>query len=161
SGAASPDSVRLLAPAQTGTVWQNPWDGWTTGLLSDGVIAYVIFDTVHRDIRLGDNVVLDKAGDMRWFTVTQMGEVQGDLPSSGSATVKDGSGNVTATVAVKSEATLTWIQLDTDFNNPSRKAAGAPDWIASDAAYIKVHFGFRTAAVPTTEMLLTLNPNDP
>src|SRR5262249_37253170 len=138
-----------------------PWDGWTTGLLNDPLFTGVIFDTVHRDIQLGDKVVLDKAGDMRWFSVTDMGEVQGDLPSSGSATVKDGSGNVTASVAVKSTATLTWIQFDADLNDPSRKGPGAPNWTADDAAYIKVHFGFRMAAVPTTEMLLTLNPNDP
>jgi hypothetical protein len=162
SGAASPDSVRLLAPAQTGTIWQNPWDGWFSGLLSDGVVTYVIFDTLHRDINLNDNVVLDKAGDMRWFTVVRMGETQGVLPSSGSTTVNN------VTVAVTSTATLTWIELDADVNDPSRKAAGAPDWTIGtstagpgDAAYIKVHFGFRTAAVPTTEMLLTLNPNDP
>ncbi len=161
SGAASPDSMRLLAPAQTGTVWQNPWEGWFSGLLSDGVVAFVIFDALHRDIKLGDNVVLNKAGDMRWFTVTNMGELQGTLPSSGSTTVNN------VTVAVTSTATLTWIELDADFNDPSRKAAGAPDWrigtaaSVGDAAYVKVHFGFRTAAVPTAEMLLTLNPNDP
>jgi hypothetical protein len=156
SGATSPDSVRLLAPGQTGTIWQHSV-GWAPTGLS---VIWVVFDTVHRDIHLADKVVLDKAGDMRWFSVTDMGELQADLPSTGSATVKDSSGNVTGSVAVTSTITLTWIQLDKHFNDPSRKDSSAPDWTTSDAAYVKVHFGFRTAAVPTTEMLLTLNPND-
>jgi len=154
-------SVRLLTPAQTGTIWQNPYESWSSGLIgAPASPAMIVFDTTHRDIQVNDRIVLDKAGDMRWFRVVQMGDVVAPLPATGSAKVTDGSGNVT-TVAVTAQITLTAIKLDADINDPSRRVLGAPDWVAVDAAAVKVHFDLRTAASVTSELSLTLEPGDP
>lgn len=162
SGATPVDQIRLLTPTQTGTIWQNSVWGFPTGLIDDSVDTWLVFDSVHRDIQLGDTVVLDKAGDMRWFSVMWMGETQASLGSPGSVQVKDSGGTVTSTIVVPApQVTLTWVVLDLDLNNDSRREPGAPDWTSSDAASVKVHFGFRTGATPVTELSLTLQPNDP
>ena len=161
-GATSASSLRLLSPAQTGTIWLNSIFSLSTGLISVGFATVVVFDTTHRDVQLGDKVVLDRSGDMRWFTVILMGETQGSLPSSGSVQVKDSGGNVTSTIDVPSpQVTLTWIVLDADYNDPSRRETGTADWTDNDAVNVKVRFDFRAAAVPTTELSLILQPGDP
>jgi hypothetical protein len=154
-------SVRLLTPSQTGTIWQNPYGSSSSGLIGAPISpAVIVFDTTHRDIQVNDRIVLDKAGDMRWFRVVQMSDVVAPLPASGSAKVTDGSGNVT-TVALAAQITLTAIWLDVDINDLSRRGPGAPDWVAADAASVKVHFDLRTAANVTSELSPTLEPGDP
>src|SRR5262249_19394766 len=71
-------------------------------------------------------------------------------------------GSVTSTINLPGpQVSVTWIQLDRDFNDSSRREPGSPDWTSDDGAYVKVHFAFGTGAIPTTEMSLTLSPGDP
>jgi hypothetical protein len=153
--------VQVSTSTQTGTIWQYEVAGWPSGLISDGVQSAVVFDTVQRSIQLNDKIVLDKAGDRRWFSVAQLMETQADTPNSGSATVADSGGTVTSNVSVTSQVTLTVILLDAEMNDPSRREPAAADWTGGDAPNVKVRFGFRQGAAVTSEMLLTLSPGDP
>ena len=163
SGATLVAKVRLLSPSQTGTVWQHAVDSSTSGLISSSAGAKVVFDTLQRSIQLNDRVVLDKACDLRWFSVVDMAEVQGSLPSPGSVTVTAaGATTPTSTIALPApQLTLTKITLDADFNDASRREPGFAAWTSNDAASVKVHFGFNTSGIPTTEMSLALLPGDP
>jgi hypothetical protein len=151
--------VRLMSPSQTGTIWQQPIAWYPSGLFiaAPGII---VFDAPHRDIRLGDKIVLDKAGDMRWFNVTRTFDYQVSLPSPGPITVSNG--GTTSTINVPApQITVTVLFLDAAINDPQRRELGAPDWTGNDAASVKVHFGFRASGVPIAELSLKLLPGDP
>jgi hypothetical protein len=158
-GNAPVSGVRLLSPSQTGTIWQQPIAWYPSGLLitAPGII---VFDTTHRDIQLGDKIVLDRAGDMRWFNVTSTFDYRVSLPSPGPITVTNG--GTTSTVNVPApQITVTVLYLDAGINDPHRKELGAPDWTGNDAASVQVHFGFRTSGVPIAELSLKLMTGDP
>lgn len=154
-------SVQVSSPTQAGTLWQHPVGTSASGLISRPASSVIVFDSVHRDIQLNDRIVLDKAGDKRWFKVIAMEEVSAAMPSSGSATVTDSGGTVTANVAINARTTLTAIELDATYNDTSRREPGTTDWTAADARNVKVRFGFVPAATVTAQMSLTLAPTDP
>ena len=151
--------VRLLSPSQTGTVWQHAIGGSPSGLFTPAP-GIIVFDAPHRDIQLGEKIVLDKAGDMRWFKVTRMFDYQASLPSPGAITVTNGGSTSTVNVPPP-QVTVTVLFLDAALNDPQRREPGSADWTASDAASVKVHFSFRTSGVPIAELSLKLLPSDP
>lgn len=153
-------NLRLKTPAQTGTVFQQPYIIFPTGLI-EFFGAYVIFDSLHRQIQLNDIVVLEKSGDFRWFMVKNMGEITVLLPAPGPTTITDPSNNKTTITPPQPQIQVTYIQLDAGFNDSSRREGSFADWTSSDAAYIKVHFGFRTAGIPAVAADITLDPGDP
>jgi hypothetical protein len=151
--------VFLLSPSQTATISQLPLAGNPSGLFAT-YPGIIIFDAPHRDIQLGDKIILDKAGDMRWFSVVKSFDFQSSLPSPGPITITNG--GTTSTVNVPPpQVTVTVLLLDAGINDPSRREFGAPDWTGYDAAAVKVHFGFRTSGVPIAQLSLKLLPGDP
>jgi hypothetical protein len=132
-----------------------------TGLFDIWNSTYVVFDALQRQIQLHDVLVLEKSGDFRWFTVADMGEMSASLPAPGDTTITDSGGNKTTVSSPAPQVQVTWVVLDAEMNDPTRREAGSADWQSSDAAYIKVHFGFRRAATPTVAANTTLAPGDP
>jgi predicted phage baseplate assembly protein len=152
--------VQITTPSQTGTIFQQPIYTLSGGLYISVRGPVLIFDTVQRQIQLGDTLVLDKAGDYRWFSVVYMEEAFVALPSTGSTTVTDSNNNVTTVTPPAPQVQVTWVILDMDFNDPSRREGVTPNWTDADAKSIKVHFGFRKAGDAITPMNLTLQPGD-
>lgn len=149
----------LLSPSQVATISQVPLAGNPSGLFATNP-GIVIFDAPHRDIQAGDKIVLDKAGDMRWFKVAKSFDFQSSLPSPGPITITNG--GTTSTVNVPApQVTVTVLLLDAGINDPSRRDFGSADWTGYDASAVKVHFGFRTSGVPIAEFSLKLSPTDP
>jgi hypothetical protein len=153
-------NVRVSVPSQTGTVFQHPFSVWPSGLISFSGISFVVFASLQRQIQLGDTLVLDKSGDVRWFRVIDLGERFANLPSDGPTTITDPSNHVTTVRPPALQVQVTLVRLDADFNDPSRRE-GATSWTDDDAAYVKVHFGFRKAGDVVVAADLTLRPGDP
>jgi hypothetical protein len=153
--------VRLSHPTQTGTIFQKPIAFFTSGLIEFWGQVIIVFDTLHRQLQLGDTLVLEKSGEFRWFTVINMGEDFVSLPAPAATTITDASNHTTTVRPPAPQVQVTWVRLDVSFNDPARREPGTANWQSSDAAYIKVHFGFRPAGIPTVPADLTLRPGAP
>jgi hypothetical protein len=154
-------NVRLTTPSQKGTIWQQPIWIFDSGLIDLWGYTYVVFDSLHRQIQLGDTLVLEKSGDFRWCTVINMGELSLSLPAPGDTTITDPSGKTTTVTPPAPQVQVTYVRLDASFNDSSRREGAYADWKASDAAYVKVHFGLQPAGTPTVPADLTLQPGAP
>jgi hypothetical protein len=155
------DDVLLSRPIQVRTIFLRPRPSFSSGLFEDAGRAFVFFDSLHRQIQVGDSLVLERSGDFRWFTVDKMGEEFVNLPAPAAATITDASNHTTTIKPPAPQVQVTWVQLDVSFNDPSRRELHTDAWQSTDAASIKVHFGFRPAGTLTVPADLTLKPGDP
>src|SRR6266566_804918 len=159
-GSTAVASVRLTAPGQTGTIWKQPLGFFPSGLV-EFFGAFIVFDSLHRDIQLGDKLVLEKPGELRWFRVVDTGELFADLPAAGDTTITDSGGKVSTVSPPPAQTLVTWVQVDVSFNDASRRDSVSPAWTAADASYIKVHFDFKPAGTPVVPADPTLEPGAP
>ena len=92
--------------------------------------------------------MIEKAGDFRWFKVVNMGQTFLSLPAPGPTSIKDSAGNISTVTPPAPQVQVTWVRVDASFNAAARREGTTANWQSSDAAYLKVHFGFRPAATP-------------
>jgi hypothetical protein len=119
-------SLRISAPTQTARVHSIYYAG------------LFFLDTLYLGLQVGDPVILEKHGELRWFTVTFVFETSVDLPSNTSPPPK---ALVTAIIADGSY-----------FQSP---------WNPTEFASIQVHIGLRPVATPTAPADLSLKPGEP
>jgi hypothetical protein len=157
------DAIELLRSAGAFGLWKLPQLGSDPPALQVTTPATLTLDGLHRELRVGERLVVSKATDHRWFTITAVSEVQRTVLAALTSTVKDGGGNVTGSVVSPAVTTATTvITLDASVNASDRKAdVTAADWVEGDAPALVVRAGLQRAATVTLPLKRDLVPGDP
>lgn len=134
------------------------------------LFAYVfVLDGLYRDIHMGERMLVEYGGELRWATVSKRVDDTYTLSAGGpstSTTIEDSQGNVTGSVEVPMPpiyATYTVITTNDYLDDPARKAtAASPNWAPiTDVTGFTVHWGFTDAGAILGEPRATLSPTDP
>ncbi len=153
--------LRLTTPTQTASLWRHTVLKKKSGLLHLGGMPALAFDSLQKQIHLGDKLILQKGDDLRWFKVTSIGEWNLALPGTASTTITNKNNKPLMTVTPPpTKVPVTWVILDAEFNAWPRREFGPP-WTDSDGPHIQVHFGFRTAGKVTVPADTYLTPVQP
>jgi hypothetical protein len=148
-------SIRLSRPASVASLWSfSPTSTAPTVIehATDGQPTEIVLDGVYRQIKVGQPVVLEVAGELRWFRVADVKEAGMDVTAASSVVV---SGTTTTFPAVKAPATK--LKLDIGLNG----RVSSPQWTASDASKLTVHYAFVDVGRVTREAKTTLDSTDP
>jgi hypothetical protein len=148
-------ALQLSRPTATASIWSfTPTTTAPTVIehATDGQPTELVLDGIYREIKAGQAVVLEVAGQLRWFRLTEAT----DKAMAVTAEYKQGSGTNEVTFpAVKTPATK--LKLDTGLNS----RVGSPQWTANDASKLIVHYAFVDVGRATRELKTTLEPGDP
>jgi predicted phage baseplate assembly protein len=147
-------SIQIARPTREASLWsivtannpaaiQNVSGSQPTSLTLDGL---------YREIKPGTDVVLEKAGELRWFRVTQVAEAMLEASAAGTTTVG------TTTIAVPAiKVPTTRLTLDATLN----QRVASPAWAATDAPSIVVRHGVVPAGSVVAEARTAVGPADP
>jgi len=143
-------NFNLQIPAQTAGLWT----------LSAGSVASdfqsVVLDTLQRQIKSGQYILLGRNKELRWFRVTSVTEEI--RQQSAFETVQFNNVNYKYP-GLSTQVSRIW--LDASINSFDRKKPGATDWSDADRSFINVYFAFSNCADTTNDPSLWLSPADP
>src|SRR3989442_364933 len=136
--------IKLTTPSQTALLWRDTVPIWTTPILNLGT-GYLFLDTVDTQLKSGSNIVLEKGGDLQWFTAVSVTDYKIPLPV------------VTPSISVP----VTLVRLDALVNDAAHKAASTPNFSLSGFTDFTVNYGFANAGSVVAPAFSTLRPGDP
>jgi uncharacterized phage protein gp47/JayE len=159
SGTTSLADVAVSSPTQTAGLWPYAAVGSDPAVITTASPAGLILDGLHRQIRPGDDLIVSKGTDHRWFRVDKVEEVTMHLTAGGSISTTNADGDPVTVSAPPVLAPATRLTLDAGLNAPDRKTPGAADWGASDRSQLTVRYGFvplgAATALPTDEVTVS------
>lgn len=152
--------VELWVATQTAGLWTLQLTGSTNPAAIDtptgSTKGRISLDGVHRQIRAGQDLILSKGQELRWFKVDQVTEQPFQINTGGEFTV---SGTKVTTTPATVPATR--VVLDVSINDAARKASSAANWTSTDASALTVHHRFVEAGTVTAPAKTTLDETDP
>lgn len=155
-------SIRLSSPTRVAHLWPKQDMAGDASINNTGGGTFLHFDSVYQGIGLHSQLIVEKNGEVRYFSVTSASTIQVQLVAGTTTTVKDKDGNVTATVTSPDiNMDVTDVALGMSINNPARKPPGAADWDGSDAPAVNVHYAFAEVATVVAPAWTTLIQGDP
>ncbi len=107
----------------------------------------VRLESVNRSIRVGDDIMLAREDDQRWFNVTKVQRLTGTTQYGETITVKDKDGNVTSRMDTPNlTAEMTALTLDVSLNSSQRRDPQFDNWDNDIAEEVTLYYGFKSAA---------------
>lgn len=151
-------NLQFMVPTQSVGLWTMNEPG--TGVSIDcDVSGYAVLNSLNRQIKAGDLVMLSKGTEARWFKVTGTTEVIRKQHAGDPITLT--TTFTTTTFALSGiSVPVTRLQLDKCINDPSRKVS-TDDWTDAQRAEITVHIGLEQGGTLTDEPKTMLSGTDP
>jgi predicted phage baseplate assembly protein len=136
----APDEIALSRPTRSASLWtMTDISGDPDAVEDAGGVTWLTLDGLYRLVKPGGFVVVEKAGALRWFRVTETAEVSMHVTVAGLISLTD-TDDSTVSVAVPATTTpVTRLKLDALLNDTSRTDAGGATWDNGDAATLVVH----------------------
>ncbi len=133
--ATKPEEVALNSSTQTAGLW-------TMGTSPQAVInsnsyTELVLNGLYRQLKAGQEILVSKGTEYRWFTLTKVGDVMMNITTGGDYTVDENDVTVNPVVAPATKLTL-----DVSLNSSSRKKSGASYWYNSNTSELQVHHAF-------------------
>ena len=133
--ATKPEEVALNSSTQTAGLW-------TMGTSPQAVInsnsyTELVLNGLYRQLKAGQEILVSKGAEYRWFTLTKVGDVMMNITTGGDYTVDENDVTVNPVVAPAIKLTL-----DVSLNSSSRKKSGASYWYNSNTSELQVHHAF-------------------
>jgi len=164
AGSTPPPDITIQKPAQKASLTTFNNNGGNPPIKDWGAQTVIHLDTLYPDIKPGQQIILDKSGELRWFTVSAL-LMETLVVAPGQTTSILGPappGAVIGSVTSPPVTTIaTGLSLDTLINDPTRKLSWMPDWGSADAQSILVHYGFKDAGHVVMPAWTTLQSGDP
>jgi hypothetical protein len=146
-------SLRLMTPTQSTSLW-TLYSSPVSIESENANHSILTLSRLHREIKTGDYIVLERNKELRWFSVTQVAEVmrlqspQVQVPATGTAVY----------YLPGISFPVTQLTLDTFLNDGSRHSG--LDWSSSNQNEIVVHYGMILAGLVIDEAKTTLSATD-
>ena len=147
-------ALQFLIPTRSVGLWTMDVSGTGASISCDS-LGYIVLNSLERQIKAGDRVILSKRSEARWFTVVGTNEVL-RKQHAGDSIVVNGATYTLAGISIP----VTRLHLDKCINDPSRKVS-ADDWHDAERAEIVVHLGLESGGVVTDEPATILSGTDP
>jgi hypothetical protein len=158
----TPNQITAASPTQTASLWTMPKIGSDPSAIEtvNGVTRLTL-DSLYRQIKPNEYVILSKGTAHRWFQVTQTSEQRMTVMAAGSVTTKNAD-NSTVTVEVPAvQVPVTQLILDAEINASSRKAPGdTATWTNSDASTIVVRYALVDGGIVTAQPESSVDSGD-
>jgi hypothetical protein len=155
-------NIRLTMPSRVAHLTTKTSLAGEAPIHDAGPDTFLHFDAIYNGLGLNSRLILEKDGDVRYFTVPQARTTFLQITAPSTTTVTDGSGTVTAVVNNPgATAEVTDLQLDRDINDVFRRQPGTASWSSADAPAINVHFSLVDAATVVAPAFSTLIQGDP
>lgn len=152
AGAANAD-VEVQVGSGVAQLWAR--NSLTTALSG----AQLVLDGLRPEIQVGSKILLRRAGDIRWFSVTASAVVTPTLAPALVSAMKDKTGADAGSLTSPAiTGVATQLTLDADING--RKAAGAPDWTNATAPELSLIHHFTPAGRLVREPKSTAQAGD-
>ena len=149
-------NLKPYMPTQQTGLWTMNLPGNPPSISTDHAYGTLALNSLHREIKAGDSVLVSRFQEVRWFQVVDVLE-ETRAQSMGNSIVINGSTFNTPGVSVP----VTKLVLDKKLNDSSRKAASAPDWAFNEPSQLVVHFAMQLSGILTDEPRTSLADNDP
>ncbi|MBD3276535.1 MAG: hypothetical protein GF372_14565 [Candidatus Marinimicrobia bacterium] len=146
--------IRVFKSTQSAPLWTGDHDD---AISSDH--ETLLLDGLYKQIRTGQYILVERAGDFRWFSVASAKQVSVTVQPAQSINVSDGSNTSTIDVPAVTTA-VTQITLDVSLNASGRKGNETGGWVNSHRDDMAVHFGMVSVGDVTQELKTTLSPAD-
>lgn len=143
------ESIRLLRATRRTGLWLLPYEAGSANPI-DTSLTQLVLDGLHREFRSGQDIIVERLGELRWFSLVAVSEVQQRVLTGTDADGHSLFGWIPATR----------LTLDTALNTPSRRETGNL-WSTSDASTITVHSGLVAAGTPATPDSTTVAADAP
>lgn len=147
-------NLRFMVPTQSVGLWTMNEPGTGTSIDCD-VSGYAVLNSLNRQIKAGDLVILSKGTEARWFKVTGTMEVIRMQHAGDPITL-----NTTTFTLPGISVPVTRLQLDKCINDPSRKVS-TDNWTDAQRVEITVHIGLEPGGTITDEPEAMLAGVDP
>lgn len=148
------DNIRLYKSTQSAPLWTGDHDD---AISSDH--ETILLDSLYKQIRSGQYILVERAGDYRWFTVASAKQVNVTVQPEQSVNVSDGSN--TSTIDVPAVTTpVTEITLDVSLNTLARYGDENSAWGNVHRDDMAVHYSMVSAGEVTQEFNTTLSPSN-
>lgn len=141
-------NISLLVPFATGSLWKMPDAPLGNPPVING--QQIVLDGLYRQIRSGDDILLSKGSDVRWFRVTSVTESMRTIVGGLTSQLKDASNAVIGSI-ISPPITVPVTTLTLH---------AAPGWPVSDAANITLHYGMVRAGTVVRDIRSTLLKGD-
>lgn len=155
----SVSELQLLKPSTTASLWDAPstaTNAITTPYVEVGLgwalRTIVRLDSVNRQVRAGQFILLSKGDEYRWFRVDIVKQINVEISPETTSTLTDADGDDSTITTPAVMAPITQLRLDSTLSNASRSSTGSTvEWTNDDAANIVVHLGLVSAGSVTVE----------
>ena len=102
----------------------------------------LILNGLYRQLKAGQNILVSKNNEFRWFKLNKVSEVMMKIPTGGDYKTLDENGNNLEVSVEPMLVPATKLSLDGTLNDSSRKKNGASDWMNNHASMLQVHYAF-------------------
>jgi hypothetical protein len=163
-GSTAVSGIRLKKPAQTAAPFTLPPDpSGSIGLFFSDENSYILLDSVYRQIRRGQYILVSRDSEYRWYEVILASELLWPVGEEITTEIEDENGGISTITAPAPEVPVTLLVLDSILDDETRssKGAEAADWSSAAAEELTIHFGMAPAGDVTVEALTTLASTDP
>ncbi|HET6610995.1 MAG TPA: hypothetical protein VFG83_03365, partial [Kofleriaceae bacterium] len=140
--------VEVLRAGRQASLWTLPIASGSDAINAAG--TELVLDGLHRTLMTGERVVIERAGELRWFSIESVAEIQQKVKVGTDGEGTDLHGWIPATR----------IALDTDLNDSARTETSTT-WSQSDAALLTIHHALSAEATVTAPFSTTVADDDP
>lgn len=131
------EDISLTTPTQSAGLWTM---GSSPTSIPSGETE-LILNGLYRQLKAGQNILVSKGDEYRWFELDQVSDTQMNVTTGGEYSVTNIDDETETLTVPPVQAPATRLSLDQDLNDARRTEAGAETWNNSDAAELIVHYG--------------------
>lgn len=159
---APPNEVTVETPSQSASFWSLPKIGSDPDPIATvSGVSQLTLDSLYRQIKPGDTVILSKQGLHRWFEVTQATEQRMTVTAAGTVSTKNADDSTVEVTVPAVQVPVTQLLLDAEINAAARTQPGdTATWSASDASQIVVRYAMVSGGVVTALPLADVTTSD-